>query len=103
MEARLKDDLARLGQSIETYLTQTKKTVEQIRTDWQGAADKRVKVRLILAEIARKENIQPEQDALEREVKHAKEHYPQADANLLRANVLQAMRNEGVLKLLENQ
>jgi trigger factor len=64
MESRLKDDLARLGQTIETYLAQTKKTIEQIRTEWQDAADKRVKVRLILAEIARKENIQPESEAL---------------------------------------
>jgi hypothetical protein len=92
MEARIQDDLSRIGQTFETYLTQIQKTRDEVREGWKDAADKRVKVRLILAEIARKENIEPDREALEREIKHAKEHYPQTDADTLRSYVQSRFR-----------
>ncbi len=101
MEARLKDDLSRVGQTLEAYLAQTKKTIEQIRTEWKDAADKRAKVRLILTEIARKEGIEPDEKALEHELGHAKQHYPQADPVALRAHIAHAMRNDATLRMLE--
>jgi trigger factor len=101
MEARLKADLEQMGTNFEGYLTQAKKTREEIRKEWKDAADKRAKVRLILAEIARKENIEPKKDALEKEVAHAKEHYPQADLGALRAHIAHAMRNDATLQFLE--
>lgn len=101
MEARLKDDLTRVGQTLEAYLAQTKKTLEQIRTEWKDAADKRAKVRLILAEVARKESIEPEEKALEHELEHAKKHYAQADPIALRAHIAHAMRNDATLRMLE--
>lgn len=101
MEARLKDDLARIGQTIDAYLAETEKTREDLRTEWKEAADKRAKVRLILAEIARKETIEPDQDALAHEVEHAKQHYPQANIENLRTHIAHAMRNEQVLRFLE--
>ncbi|HEY4522356.1 MAG TPA: trigger factor [Candidatus Paceibacterota bacterium] len=101
MEARLKDDLSRMGQGLEAYLAQTKKTREQVREGWKEAADKRAKVRLILAEIARKENIEPPQDALEHELEHARRHYKDADPDALRTHIAHAMRNEATLRFLE--
>ena len=101
MEARMKGDLEQMGTTFEAYLAQTKKTREQIRTEWKDAADKRAKVRLILAEIARKENIEPDQKALDKEVAHAKEHYKQADPDALRAHIAHAMRNDATLRLIE--
>ncbi|HVU75740.1 MAG TPA: trigger factor, partial [Candidatus Paceibacterota bacterium] len=53
MEARVKDDLARIGQTWETYLAETKKTTQELRDSWKEAADRRAKVRLILGEVAR--------------------------------------------------
>ena len=101
MEARLKDDLSRIGQSLESYLSETKKTREELRASWKDAADNRAKVRLILAEIARKENIEPDAAALEHELEHAKQHYPQADPEALRAHIAHAMKNEMTLRMLE--
>ncbi len=75
MEARLKDDLERMGQTFDAYLTETKKTKEELRTAWGDSADKRVKMRLALAEIARKENIDADPERAEKELAVAKKHY----------------------------
>ncbi len=101
MEARMKDDIAHMGMNFEAYLTQAKKTREEMRASWKESADKRARVRLILAEIARKENIEPDQKALDHEITHAKEHYPNANVEALRAHIVHAMRNEATLKFLE--
>jgi FKBP-type peptidyl-prolyl cis-trans isomerase (trigger factor) len=101
MEARMKEDISRLGMTFEAYLAQVKKTREQIRADWNEAADKRAKVRLILAEIARKEQIEPDQELLKKEIAHAKEHYPQANEAALQAHIAHALRNDATLKSLE--
>lgn len=101
MEARLKDDLSRIGQTLESYFTQTKKTREQVREEWKDAADKRAKVRLVLTEIARKETIEPDEKALEHQLEHARKEYPQADAIALRAHISHAMRNDATLRFLE--
>jgi len=103
MEARLTDDLSRMGMTVDGYLAQVKKTREQLRDEWRDAADKRAKVRLILAEIARLEKIEPDEKALEREFEHAKKHYPAADAEALRAHISHTLRNEATLKFLEQQ
>jgi FKBP-type peptidyl-prolyl cis-trans isomerase (trigger factor) len=103
MEGRMKDDLERMGTTFEAYLNQTKKTHEEIRADWKDAADKRARMRLILAEISRNEKIEPDRDAFEQEVAHAKDHYKNADEGVLRTHIMHAMKNEAVLKFLEAQ
>jgi FKBP-type peptidyl-prolyl cis-trans isomerase (trigger factor) len=103
MEGRMKDDLERMGTTFEAYLNQTKKTREQLRADWKDAADKRARMRLILAEISRTEKIEPDREAFEKEVAHAKEHYKNADEGVLRTHIMHAMKNEAVLKFLESQ
>lgn len=103
MEARIKHDLERMGANWEGYLAQTKKTREQLRSEWQDAADKRAKVRLILSEIARDENIQPDEERLEKELAHAREHVPSADPAALRTHIAHALRNEKTLEFLEKQ
>jgi FKBP-type peptidyl-prolyl cis-trans isomerase (trigger factor) len=101
MEARMKDDLSRMGTNFDAYLTQAKKTRENLRTEWKDAADKRAKVRLILTEISRIEKIEPDEKLLEKEVAHAREHYPQADPEILRTHIAHAMRNDATLRFLE--
>lgn len=102
MEARITDDLTRFGKTFEQYLTDIKKTREDMRKEWQEPADKRAKIRLILSEIARKENINAAPEALAQELEHAKKHYPQANPETLRANLAHAMRNDAVLQWLES-
>lgn len=87
---------------FETYLKQAGKTREQLRTEWNDAADKRAKVRLILAEIARKENIEPDEKALTHELELARKRYPAADPIALRSHIAHAMRNDATLRFLES-
>jgi len=103
MEARLKHDIVGVRTTWEAYLAQAKKTREQLRQEWNEAAGKRAKVRLILAEIARKENIEPDAERLRKECGHAKQHVPSADPEALRAHIAHALRSfrqnlEGVLR-----
>ena len=102
MEARLKDDLAGAGMTLETYLAQVKKTWEQILGEWKAPSDTRAKTRLILGEIARIEKIEPDETLLAQEVERAKKHYKDAAPEALRAHIAHAMRNEAVLKFLES-
>lgn len=102
MEGRMRDDIARMGTTFENYLAQIKKTREQVLKDWEGAADKRAKVRLILGQIAREENIEADQEKLAHELEHAKKHYPQVPEENLRAHIAHALRNEATLKFLES-
>ena len=101
VEARMKDDLSRVGTTFEAYLAESKKTREQLRGEWKEPADKRAKIRLILSEIARKENIEPDAEALAKEVRNARKHYKDASPEALRAHIAHAMRNEAVLQFLE--
>jgi|GEM_PF-3107677 len=103
MEARLKQDLANMGTTIERYLAEMKKTREEIRESWVEAADARAKVRLMLSRIAQEENIDADAARLEHEIQHAKKHYPQADDMNLRAHIHHALRNEAVITFLEHQ
>jgi len=103
MEARLKQDLDRMRVTMERYLTEVKKTREELREEWKVAADKRARVRLILSHIALAEKIDADPERLEREVKHAKQHYPAADESNLRAHIQHALRNEAVITWLEQR
>ncbi len=102
MESRLQADLAQIGQTMDSFLAEQKKTREEIRASWNDPADKRAKVRLILAEIARKESIEPQPEDIEHELEHAKKHYKDADPEVLRSHIVHAMRNETTLKFLES-
>jgi trigger factor len=101
IEARFGEDLARSGATMDQYLKDTKKSREDVRKSWEEGADTRVKVRLLLAEIARIEKIEPPADVVDHELSHAIEHYPKADPQALRANVIHALRNEMTLRFLE--
>jgi len=112
MEARLKDDLAGAGMTLETYLSNLpakggsasggKKTWEQILAEWKAPSDTRAKTRLILGEIARIEKIEPDETLLAQEVERAKKHYKDATPEALRAHIAHALRNEATLRFLES-
>ncbi len=101
IEARFAEDIGRSGATMERYLADTKKTREELRKSWEEGADMRVKVRLLLAEIAHQQKIEPPADVVNHELTHALEHYPKADPQALRANVIHALRNEQTLRFLE--
>lgn len=101
MEGRMNEDLTRAGMALETYLASIKKTRDDVRAEWRPAAETRAKVRLILAEIARKESIEPSSELVGAEVSHALQHYPGANPESIRPSVVHALRNEMALRFLE--
>lgn len=103
MESRLKGDLEQMRVTFDKYLAEVKKTEADIRKEWEPVADKRAKMRLVLAHIAMKERLDADPARLETEFKHAKQHYPNADDQGLRAHIHHALRNEAVIAFLEQQ
>lgn len=103
MEARLAGDLERMGTTLEKFLADSKKTKDDLHKEWMPGAENRAKVRLILGEIARKENIEPNPEELAQQIEHAKKHYKDADEGALRAHIAHAMRNEAVISWLEGR
>lgn len=101
MEGQLQNDLTRMSLTMESYLTQIKKTREELLASWDEAADTRAKTRIVLSEIARKEDITPPSDIIEHELEHAKERYKNANPEALRAHIVNSLRNEMVLRNLE--
>lgn len=103
MEGRMKDDIERMGLSMEKYLTETKKTLADIRKEWDEPAEKRAKMRLVLAHIAQAEKIDADPARVQSELEHAKKHYKNANESDLRTHIAHALRNEAVINWLEGQ
>lgn len=101
MEGQFSHDLSRAGTTLDKYLTDAKQTKEELRTSWETGADNRAKIRLILAEIARKEELNPSSETLEHELDHAREQYKGASEEALRAHITHALRNEMTIRFLE--
>ncbi|MEX0917243.1 MAG: trigger factor [Candidatus Paceibacterota bacterium] len=101
MLAEFRSQVSQMGLSFEEYLKRTEKTEEKMREEWRNEAEKRAKMQLILNEIAKVEEIIPDEDRLEREVKHILEHHSDADPMRVRAYVENMLTNEKVFELLE--
>lgn len=103
MFAQMENDLKRANLKSEDYLAHIKKTKEDLKKEWTPAAEKRARLQLVLNEIAKVEKIEPDKEALEKEVKHLLEHYKDADEMRVRIYVASVLTNEAVMKLLEVQ
>lgn len=103
MEAEFENDVKKMGLKMEDYLKNAKKTHEDLHKDWHSPAEKRAKVNIILAEIKKAEKLEADKDAVEREVKHALEHYKDADPEHVRAYMERMLGNEKVFEWLESQ
>ncbi len=99
--SQMREDVARFGLSFEDYLKQSKKTEESVRNDFREQAAKRAKLQLTLNKIADEEKIGVDKEAVTTEMKQALEHFPNARPELLRIHIETVLRNEKVLKLLE--
>jgi FKBP-type peptidyl-prolyl cis-trans isomerase (trigger factor) len=99
--SQMQEDVARFGMSFEDYLKQSSKTEEGVRNDFREQAGKRAKLQLTLNKIANDEKIQPDQADIDAEMKHAIEHFPEANLELLRIHIETVLRNEKTLQVLE--
>lgn len=102
-------NIEQMGMKWENYLSHIKKTIEELRTEWHEEAKKRVRVALALREIARKENINPSLEEIEKKSNEVIAQYgspedahKQIDPTRLREYTKGILRNEKVFELLEN-
>lgn len=100
---QMKEDVSRFGLSFEDYLKQSNKTEEQVRDDFRQQARKRAQLQLILNKIADDEKIFADKEAVDHEMQHALEHFPDARPDLLRIHIETVLRNEKVLRRLEGE
>lgn len=102
MFAQMNDDLARANLKMEDYLGHIKKTKEELTAEWRPAAEKRARLQLILNEIAKREDVQPEKEAVEQQVKQLLEQHKDADESRVRTYVTSVLTNEKTMQMLEN-
>lgn len=102
IQAQFTDDIERMGVKLDDYLKHSKKTIDDIRKEWRPHAEKKVKLQLILNAIATKENIHPQKEEIENEVKHILEHYKDADREQVYTYAETVLTNEKVFQFLES-
>jgi len=95
--------LSRMGATLEQYLKDTKKTEEDIRTEWTDKAKERVQNELILLEIAKTEKIDAKKEDIEREASAMEAQYPGTPKERIGAFVEEVLIKEEVFKFLEEQ
>lgn len=100
---QFKSDISQYGMKPEDYLTHIKKTEEDLRKEWQPEAEKRAKMNVILAEIAIKENVEPNKEEVESQAAQLLAMYSDLDPLRAKLYVEHMLTNEEVLKFLEGQ
>lgn len=103
MLAQFKGEISGAGMKFEDYLSKINKNEEQIKEDWRPQAVKKAKTQLILNKIAAEENIKPDLQKVEEEVKKVLAQYPGADKERARVYIETVLANESVFEFLENQ
>ncbi len=101
--ARLQADIAQAGLKFDDYLSHIKKTEADVREGMRPDAEKRAKMELIMAEIAKRENLKPAEETVESETKRLIQTYQDADPLRARAYVTHLLMNEEIFKFLEAQ
>ena len=102
MFAQMNEDLERSNLKMDDYLSHIKKTKDDLGKEWSPAALKRAKLQLVLNEIAKKEDIKPDETQLNDQVKQLLEQYKDADKHRVAVYVASVMMNEAVMKMLES-
>ncbi len=102
MFAQMNEDLERSNLKMDDYLKHINKTQDDLKKEWTPAADKRAKLQLVLNEIAKKEDVKPDQTQLDAQVAQLLEQYKDADKHRVEIYVASVMTNEAVMKMLES-
>lgn len=100
-EAELEGQLKVAGASLPQYLKEIKKDRAAVRAEWRPDAERRARLELVLAEIARAEKIEASGEEVEAEVKHIRERYKEAKSETVRRFVENVTLNREVIQFLE--
>jgi trigger factor len=100
---RMESDITQMGLKFEDYLKHLNKTMEDLRKDFRGDAEKKAKLALTLNEIAKTEKIIPDEADVAKEVAAILEHYKDADPDRARMHAENVLTNEKIFRFLEGQ
>ena len=100
---RMESDITQMGLKFEDYLKHLNKTVEDLKKDFRGDAEKKAKLGLVLNEISKTEKITADKEQVEKEIFMILEHYKDADPERAKMHAENVLINEAVFKFLEEQ
>lgn len=103
MIEEMKQDLTRMGTNLDAYLKQINKTVQDLKDERKEVADKRVKSQLVLSKIAVLEELKPDENLVNEQVKDILHMHPTAAKENVLAFVERFEMNQLVWKFLEEQ
>lgn len=101
MIEELKQDLVRMGTTFDAYLKQINKTEKDLKDERKDVADKRVKSQLALSKIAALEELKPDENLVNEQVKDILQMHPTAAKENVQAFVERFEMNQLVWKFLE--
>lgn len=100
---RMESDITAMGLKFEDYLKHLNKTVEDLRKEFRGDAEKKSKLALVLNKISKVENITADKEQVANEVAMILEHYKDADPERAELHAENVLTNEKVFQFLEEQ
>lgn len=108
MKEEFKAQVTQMGMEFDKYLQSVKKTEDDLVKDWKEKAEQRVRIGLLLQEIAKKEEIEPTEKEIEEEASKALKAFANVseaknniDTDRLRQYTKGVIINEKVFELLE--
>jgi trigger factor len=101
MLSQMKADITRFGGTWEEYLTHTKKTEDDLKSDWKDDAHKRAISQLLLHKIAQAEKLTATEEEIEVELVRLLATVQDADEERAKAYLYQVLTNDKVLRFLE--
>lgn len=103
MIEEMKQDLIRMGTTLDAYLKQINKTEQDLKDERKDVADKRVKSQLALSKIAALEELKPDENLVNEQVKDILHMHPTAAKENVQSFVERFEMNQLVWKFLETQ
>jgi trigger factor len=102
MMHQVKTDVENSGYKFDEYMKHLNKTEEEMKKEWEGEAEKRAKLELLLQALAKAEGIKIDEKEIEQEVGRIMDMYKDADPMRARSYIENILKNEKIFQLLEN-
>jgi trigger factor len=99
----MESDITAMGLKFEDYLKHLNKSVEDLKKEFRGDAEKKAKLALVLNKIAETEKIEADKEQVAKEVALILEHYKEADPERAQMHAENVLTNEKVFQFLEQQ
>jgi trigger factor len=100
---RMESDITQMVLNFEDYLKHLNKSVEDLKKEFRGDAEKKAKLALVLSEIAKVENIAADPNQVELEVAQILAQYKYADKERAQMHAENVLTNEKIFQFLETQ